>query len=105
MVPCDFALVTLKHTIRKALGTLGVELADSSSKMLEFGTSITSVAQMRAELQRFKVRGQECEIARVNYSDSVNYSDCYVTWLSIDGAFIFSHNSTLIPPTEVSLRQ
>ncbi len=25
-----------------------------------------------------KVRGQECEIARVDYSDSVNYFDCYI---------------------------
>ena len=38
-------------TIQKTLGALGVELSDSSSKMIEFGTSITSVAQMRAELQ------------------------------------------------------
>ncbi len=58
--------------------TLGVELTDSSSKMLELGTRITSVAQMRTELWRFKVRDPECEIARVNYSDSVNDSDCYI---------------------------
>ena len=38
-----------------------VKLSDSSSNIVEFGTGITSVAQMRAEQQRLKVRVKGAE--------------------------------------------
>ena len=65
-----------KTTIQQTLGTLGVEKSSSPRTVLHFYTSNSSRGRMRAELWRFKVRIQECEIARVNYPDSVNSSDC-----------------------------